>query len=57
MGFFEIFNVFFQNVRAVKPLLRIVITTMQHTAIFYFSCHLNLLFVSMIRVFLLLTTE
>ena len=53
----EIFNVFFQNVRAVQPLLRIVVTTMQHTAIFYFSCHLYLLFVAMIRIFLLLVTE
>ena len=39
MGFFEIFNVFFQNVRAVKPLLRIIISTMKITSVFNLFSH------------------
>ena len=37
--FFKIFDVFFQNLRAVKPLFRIVISTMEHFSKIYFSCH------------------
>ena len=37
--FFKIFDVFFQNLRAVKPLFRIVISTVEHFSKIYFSCH------------------
>ena len=38
--FFKIFDVFFQNLRAVKPLFRIVISTVEHFSKIYFSCHM-----------------
>ena len=31
---------FFQNLRAVKPLFRIVISTVEHFSKIYFSCHM-----------------
>ena len=39
MGFFEIFDIFFQNIRSVQPLLRVVIATVQIMAVSDLLCH------------------
>ena len=39
MCLLKIFNVFFQNVRSVKPLLRVVVTAMQKMVISDLLCH------------------
>ena len=39
MGFFEIFDIFFQNIRSVQPLLRVVIATVQIMAVSNLLCH------------------
>ena len=39
MCFLEIFNIFPENIRAVKPLLRIIISTMKITSVFNLFSH------------------